>query len=163
MKKQNLLSIGLVAALSVLATPAAFAASSGTGNITAYVPSQCEITLVEDVHADFGIGVTEIGTSGNIHVVCNQGHGYSLTTPSTDDAGYLTLNVVSGDTGSMLVRVKEPLSDTFWSNDILVGSQGTGTVQYLPFELDFNPGGALLPTAGSYAGTLTFELTDMTI
>jgi hypothetical protein len=163
MKKLNILSTALVGALAVLATPSAFAASSGTGNITAYVPSQCEITLVEDVHADFDIGVSEIGTSGNIHIMCNLGHGYSLTTPSTDDGGYLTLNVISGDTGSMQVRVKDTLSDTYWSNDILVGGQGTGMTQFHPFELDFNPGGALLPTAGSYAGTLTFELTDMTI
>lgn len=159
MNKLTILGAALVAAL---AAPAAFA-NTASGNITAYVPSQCEITLVEDVHADFGIGTSEYQTSGNIHVICNLGHGYSLTTPTTDEAGYLTLNTISGDTGSMQVRVKEPLTDTFWSNDILVGGQGTGTTQLLPFELNFNPGGALLPTAGSYATTLTFELTSMAI
>jgi len=158
MKKLSLLAIGLTAAL---AAPAAFADSTGTGTVTANVPSTCEIQFVENVHGEFSTNVTSTSATGNIAVICNKDAGYSLSTPTTDANGRFILNAISGTGGAtMEAELRETVTGQAWDSGDLVGGQGTGMTEFHSFQVIYNPSGAALPAYGAYTADLTFDLTS---
>ena len=152
---KKLLSAVLVALVAF--APSAFA-NSMSGNVTANVPSTCEIRAVTDVHAEFGFNVSSTTGSGNILVACNLDANYTLTSPTVDAAGRFTLPSISGHPGAeMEVELRDntgvPLTSSGAMNRV-----GTGQSEWVPFSLNFNPAG-LLPPVAFYQGTLTFDLT----
>lgn len=155
MKKLHL----VIALLATVASPYAFAQSTGTGQVAANVPNSCEIVSIDSSTANFGMNVASTMTSGNIQVLCNLDTGYSLTADTVDQDGRFEIAQISGNGGApMIVELKDGLTGSAWTPGYLVGGEGTGTFAYHPFQLEFNPGSGLLPAYGSYAGSFDVTL-----
>lgn len=155
MKKLSLLAIGLTAAL---ATPAAFADDSATINVTATVQPFCSIFSATDADGQFAPQVSSTDFIGQIGVMCNLNQNYTITSPTVDSAGQFVMPGISGQPGASMNVV---LMD---NNSVALGSAdswshtGTGMSQWIPFRLRYNPE-SIIPSVGSYATTLTFDLT----
>lgn len=140
--------------------PSAFA-NSVQGGVTANVPSTCEITAVDAVHAEFGLNVSTTSASGNIHVVCNKDAGYSISSPTVNADGRFTIPAISGTAGAtMQVEVRESVTGNALNSGDLIGGTGTGLTQFIGFQLVYNPLGGGIPAYGFYSGQWTVDLTS---
>lgn len=157
MKKLFLLLATLMA--TAIVSPA-FADNTATGDVYANVPSSCEILSIDPVTANFGLNVTQTTAGGNIQILCNKDAGYRLTATTVDTSGNFTIAAISGTSGAtMQVQLRETTTGDAWTSYDIVGGQGTGQVQFYPFQLVFNPSGSAIPAYGSYVGSFDVTLT----
>lgn len=156
--KKSVLSLALLALMAF--APSAFA-NSLQGSVTANVPSTCELTAVDSVHAEFGMNVSTTSGSGQIHVVCNKDAGYSISSSSVNADGRFTIPAISGTAGAtMQVEVRESVTGNALNSGDLIGGTGTGLTQFIGFQLIFNPLGGGIPAYGFYSGQWTVDLTS---
>lgn len=153
--------LSILAALAVaLAAPAAFADNSADINVSATVPTYCEIINdTPDAHVDFAPGSTGAGLGKSLMVRCNKDMGFSIYNSTADEDGEFEIQGVSGTTNTMKVLLSTS-AYTPWPSgtSIFEGGTGTGEYQHVSYNLDFNPGGAIIPASGEYQGILTFNL-----
>ena len=155
MKKLSILA-GLAA---VLAAPAAFADSSADINVSATVPTYCEIINdTPDAHIDFAPGGTSAGISKNLMIRCNKDMGFSIYNTTTDANGEFDIQGIAGTTNTMKVLLQTSAM-TPWGSGIFEGGTGTGEYQFVQYFLEANPNsGGVIPASGEYAGTTSFNL-----
>ena len=156
MKKLSILAAALAA---VLAAPAAFADNSADINVSATVPTYCEIINdTPDAHVDFAPGSTGAGISKNLMIRCNKDMGFSIYNTTADANGEFDIQGIAGTTNTMKVLLLTSAM-TPWGSGISEGGTGTGEYQFIQFNLEFNPNsGGVIPASGEYAATSTFNL-----
>lgn len=146
-KTHSLFAFALIG-LALLA-PSAFA-STGTANITASVPSYCEIQQVLDVHVDFSERSSEMGSVGQVAITCNENQQFTLSMTSTDENGILTLANANGS-DSMPVEITDRAGN-LWTNSYQRAGVGIGTTQWEQFNVRFNADKGTIPAVGQYSG-----------
>lgn len=138
-----------------LLSPSAFA-STGTANITATVPSYCEIQQVLDVNVSFSERSSEMGSTGQLAIVCNENQQFTLSVPTTDENGILTLANANGS-DSMPVEITDRAGN-LWTNSYQRAGVGIGTTQWEQFNVRFNADKGTIPAVGQYTAQMQIVL-----
>lgn len=138
-----------------LLSPSAFA-STGTANITASVPSYCEIQQVLDVDVSFSERSSEMGSVGQVAIMCNENQQFTLSIPSTDENGILLLANANG-TDEMPVEITDR-EGILWSNSYQRAGVGIGTTQWESFNVRYNADKGTIPAVGQYTAQMQIVL-----